>query len=109
MSDQISMTKFTRLVGDAIQSIEAHSDFSEDAFIEMARLWNTISYYTTLHSDPVMSRFFALFRDCVLPRMVTRWNMCASRGMSLSSPEHDIEIGGTLPERYRYTISDLHA
>jgi hypothetical protein len=108
MSGHISMTEFTRLVGHAIESIESHDDLSDDAFIEMARLWNTVSYYPTLLSDPVISQFFAMFRDRVLPRMVTAWKMSASRGMSLSSPEHDIEIGGTLPERYRYTIGDLH-
>jgi hypothetical protein len=108
MNRNISLAEFTRRVGGAVEAIEAQADLSDDALVEMARLWNTISYHTALLSNPVMSQFFAMFRDRVLPRMAAKWKMSASRGMSLSAPEHDIEIGGTLAERYRYTISDLH-
>jgi hypothetical protein len=108
MSGHLSMTEFSQRIGQAIAAIESQGELSDEMLLEMARLWNTLSYYRTLLSDPVMSRFSGIFRDQVLPRMVTAWKMRASRGMSLSSPEHDIEIGGILAEQYRYTIGDLH-
>jgi hypothetical protein len=108
MSHQISSIQFIELINRSINSIESGAHLRDNEYLEIARLWNTVSYDPDLLANLAVAQFFELFRDRVMPQLAKVWKMSASRGMSLKATEPDIEIGGILAERYRFIIGDGH-
>jgi len=87
--------------------IERDQQLSEQEYIEIGRLWNTVSHYNLHEPGAAGARFYELVRDKGIPKMVQALRMVVSRGYSFYSPDFDFALGGIMEARFRYRIPEL--
>jgi hypothetical protein len=101
---EITLEEFLTRIERYSETIERGAALSQTDYLEVGRLWNTVSYYTELQARPIGERFFRLVRDTVLPGMVKALNMKVGRGYSFHSEDVDFTLGGVLDQRFRYRL-----
>jgi hypothetical protein len=103
----LSRREFNRLLEKYTDAIERNEEFSKEEYLEIGRLWNTVSFHAELRSTAEGEHFSELVRDKVLLKAVDALGMVVSRGYSFYSEEFDFFFGGTLDKRFRYAVEGL--
>ena len=104
--EAISVTELLEKAERYSRAIEQKATFSQAEFLEIGRVWNTLSFHTELQRRPAGRRFYELVRDAVIPDMVAALDMKVGRGYTFHSQIVDFTLGGIPDARFRYRLTD---
>jgi hypothetical protein len=104
----MNLSEYHELIKKYSKDIERREEFTENEYLLIGKLWNTICYYTKLQSTNEGKKFFGLVRDVLMPEIIKALDMKVSRGYSFHSEKHNFTLGGILEERFWFIIDDIN-
>jgi hypothetical protein len=99
----LSAHALRELAAGYLDRIQQGDSFTDDDYIAMVKLFNTIGADRLAAADPLFARYADAFFPAQVEPAARRLGAVATKGMALYSRRHDLYIGGPAhgPSRYR--------
>jgi len=109
MHKSLTLDEVKQLLAKYLPAIQEGRVFSDEEYIEIGRLWNTVAFYKTLQQDTEAASFYKEVFDKVIPGMVEALHLTVGRGMSFYPESLQFTLGGILPANSRYRVPELES
>jgi hypothetical protein len=101
-----SADEFRRLVEHYLARMDDGSDMSNDDYVTMTRLFNTIEHGRLAERDDTFRRYRAAFFPNYVARIERALGATPTKGMALYTKAYDLYLGGKPHANSMYRITD---
>jgi hypothetical protein len=104
--DGVPITKadFDAQLDRYLTALDGGATLSDEDYVAITRLWNTIQFARPEGSDEKIAAFEARFFPGEVGTVGKALGMTPSKGMALYSAEHDLWLGGTPHANSMYEV-----
>ena len=82
-----------------VEAFKRQKAFTTDEYIDIVRIYNTISLNRLRERDNIFKEFDDIFSKTYLNNIVNIFDAKLSRGLGFYSKKYDIDIGGAAPNK----------